>query len=399
MPTCVILSVMPTIRKTFLRATLTMTGTIIGAGIFGVPAVITEAGIVTGSILFWITWLVILATHLLYLELILLRESALKMGKSHSKRHRLPGYVSASLGPWAKYVTAAIQSLQLIGASFAYLIIGGEFVGFLLTRFGVVAGETLFQVVFWLIGALAILLALRAMSKIESVLTWALLFVLTVLVVGAGFQADSTRFVAANWELAFMPIGVFLFSLFGMTIIPEVFEITGRRPARTRHAVILGSFTAALFTWLFGIFVSSAVPAGVAPDRAAMVDLLPGGLWWVLPLVGLFAVLTSFITSAFGLKMMYRIELKQPRIIARLVALGAPLALLFLVPTDFLVALDVVGVFFTGGNALLVVLAAYVAMHHAKERRPFWWRTAAPILAASFFAIVIFDRLLGILGS
>ncbi len=387
------------IRKTFIRATLVMTGTIIGAGIFGVPSVIAEAGVLLGSILFWITWGVVLTTHLLFLELIVLLEKKLKKKKSNSKRHRLPGYTAAALGPWAKYVTAATQSLQLIGASFAYLILGGEFFGILLARANITLPPISLQILFWAIGAVSILLALRVMAKVQSFITWALLVVLVILIASAAWVTDLTHVTGMNWDAAFTPIGVFLFSLFGMTIIPEVFEVTGRRIDRTRRAVVAGSFLAALLTWLFGIFIAMAVPVGVAVDRVAMVNLLPSSLWWTLPALGLFAVLTSFIASAFDLRMMYRIELDQPRIVARFVALGIPLLLLFIAPRNFLEALDVVGTFFSGGNALVVVLAAFVFMRSNKVERPFIWKSVMPFVAAGFFVVVMASRLLGLVAS
>lgn len=386
---------MPGIRKTFLRATLTLTGTIIGAGIFGVPSVMHDVGLFAGTIIFWGTWLVVLTTHLLFLELIACTDGKDKRGGNGDRRHRLPGYVGGSLGRWAKYLSATVQSLQLVGASFAYVILGGEFLSFLLAGFGVSAHLFTLEIVFWAVGAVAILLALQLMAKIESAFTWALLAVLAILIGAAALRVDPSELLVMHWERGFLPVGVFLFALFGMTIIPELFEITGRRTARTRHAIIAGSFTAAILTWLFGVTLAAAVPEGVALDRASMVAILPPSIWWILPLVGLFAVLTSFITTAFALKMMYRIELNRPPWTARFVALGIPFILLFVAARDFLKTVDTVGTFFTGGLAVMVTLAAYGAMQRRNADYPFWWRTVAPLASAGFFITIMLSRLIG----
>lgn len=382
------------IRKTFLRAVLTMVGTIIGAGIFGVPSVISEIGIFAGSVLFWVTFLVVLATHLLYLDLIVGVEDEHERKKSDAKRHRYPGYVAAALGRYGKHAAVAIQSLGLIGANFTYLILGGEFLALLLIPVVPAGDPRMMQVLFWAVGAAAILLTLRVMSKVQSAFTWVLILILGFFIASAAAHADVSRFWGSNGGDLLAPVGIFLFSLFGSTIIPELFEITGRRRERTRRAVIWGTGIAALFTWLFGIAVAAAIPAGVAPDRAAMAALVNEGFWWALPLLGLFAVLTSFVAAAFDLRLMYRIDLRQPRIIAEFVALGVPLAMLFVAPTDFLRALDVVGTFFSGGGAFLTVIAAGVFMHRErKKRRSLWWRAAVPVAVSSFFVLIMLDRL------
>ena len=382
------------LRKTFIRATLTMVGMIIGAGIFGVPSVIADVGIVAGTILFWGTWCVVLATHLLFLELIALSDSSDKK-KKEERRHRLPGYVSGALGSWLKYVTAGVQSFKLIGVSFAYLILGGEFLEMLFLGLGIHVDLVFLEVLFWILGAISILFALRIVSKIESVITWVLLAVLIVIIGSAGMRMDFSQLTFSNWNHAFAPIGIFLFSLFGMTSIPEIFEIAGRRIERSRYAVAVGSFVTALLTWLFGVSIVLAVPAGTPLDRTAMISILPHAIWWTLPLLGLFAVLTSFIINAFTLKMMYQLELKQPIWISRFIALGIPLFLLFILQRDFLKVLDVVGTFFTGGLAVLVTLSAYVVMHREKEAHPFWWRTIIPLFSAGFFIVIMLSRVVG----
>jgi amino acid permease len=49
-------------NRTLVRATLTMIGTIIGAGIFGVPAMFEKTGVLVGTVTFWFIAAIVLAT-------------------------------------------------------------------------------------------------------------------------------------------------------------------------------------------------------------------------------------------------------------------------------------------------------------------------------------------------
>ena len=55
-------------HRSFLQAALAMTGTIVGAGVFGLPAVFARIGFVWGTILYLGLACVVTAMHLLYVE-------------------------------------------------------------------------------------------------------------------------------------------------------------------------------------------------------------------------------------------------------------------------------------------------------------------------------------------
>lgn len=371
-------------KKTLVRATLTVIGTIVGAGIFGVPAMMEKAGALVGTIVFWIVAAVILAAHLLFVELIA-RDPA---------RRRFPGYVGRVFGPWGTRISAVTHTLQLTGANFAYVVLGGLFLSQIASALGVGIGEIVWQILFWIAGVLIVLSALRVVAKIETALTWLLIAVMLLLVAFAVPQADALRFVPRHWAFALAPLGTFIFALFGMMVIPEVHEIAGRRIERTRCAVAVGTIAACLLTWLFGFFIFSAVPPGLASDLGAMARIIsPPFLRFILPLVGLLAVITSFITSAFDLQAMIRIDLEQRAWVGRLATFGVPLVLLFAATRDFLATIDVVGALFAAANGVIIAAAASAAMQKGRKRPMFLWRSAVPAAVASVFLVVIIQRI------
>jgi amino acid permease len=371
-------------RKTFIRATLVMVGTIIGAGIFGVPAMLGRAGILAGSIIFWCIAGLVLATHLLFVEII----ARIK------ERKRLPGYLEHVFGAWAKWPSAVAHTAQIAGGSFLYIILGGEFLRLLAFGFGFDGGSLGFQLFFWFLSSCIVASALRFMAKIEAYLTWALVGLLILMLALAVPQADFSRFAWQNWGSSFGALGVFLFSLVGLSVIPEVFEIAQRKITTTRWAVILGSLASALVTWLFGIFIYAAIRNGSSADFTVMANIFPAFLWLILPVVGFLAVITSFITGAFDLKVMYLVDLKQSKLMSWGAALGLPLALLFILPRNFLSGVETMGALVSASSALLVVIAAFLVMRRDKKRVSIWWRCAAPALAAALFSFIFLQRII-----
>jgi amino acid permease len=374
-------------RKTLVRATLTMIGTIIGAGIFGVPAMFERTGFLVGSVVFWAIALAVLAAHLLFVELI----------ERDPERRRFPGYVGKALGSWAKALGAVMYALELTGANFAYVVLGGLFLLQLVAPFGLAVSTLVWQVLFWIAGVLIVLSALRVVAKIESFLTWLLIAVMVAVIAFAASTADPTRFAPQQWSAAFAPFGIFVFALFGIMAIPEIHEIVNRRKDRTRIAVAVGTLVSALLTWLFGVAVFAGMPIAAssqASDPTVLALILPFTFRWLLPLVGLLAVITSFIVTAFDLQAMLRLDLKQSVLFARIFAFGAPLLLLFLATRDFLNIVDVVGALFTAANGVLACVAAAVVMRHGRVRSSVWWRIVAPAAASAVFIIAIVQRLI-----
>lgn len=369
-------------KKTLVRATLAVIGTIIGAGLFALPAMFARTGVLVGSIVYWVAAAVVLSTHLLFLELI----------RRDSERRRFPGYIGNILGPWAKRLGVMTQGCQLAGVNLAYILLGGEFLGVIAIHLGLAAHPVVWQLLFWAGGALTVFFVLRVMAKIEAVLTWMLIVVLVTIIVFAGFGADPSRFVGQNWTEAAAPLGVFIFAMFGLTVLPEVHEIVARDYKRTRIAVVIGTLISALLGWLFGVFVFAALLAGASSDASAIATILPNGLWVLVPLVGFLAVITSYITATFDMHAILRVDFGRSATMARVVALGLPLFLLVVSQQSFLSVIGFVGGLFTATNGLLVTVAAR-RMLLAERRAPWWWRGVVPIGCAVFYAITIFQRL------
>ena len=103
-------------KRKFLSTAFTLIGTIIGAGILGLPYVFSKTGFFVG--LFWLIFLgVILIFVNLYMGEVTLRTKSI---------HQLPGYSKKYLGKWGKRIMFFAVIFGIYSALLAYLIGEGQ---------------------------------------------------------------------------------------------------------------------------------------------------------------------------------------------------------------------------------------------------------------------------------
>jgi len=371
-------------QKSFVKATLAMLGTVIGAGMFALPAAFHAMGILTGSIVFWLVAIAVLATHLLYVEVILKNATI--------GTHRLPVQAGLLLGPWARRLAYLTHSAQVVGADIAYIILGGEFLSVLAQAIGVHAPLVVWQILFWAGGAATVFIGLRWVATIESKTAWILLGLILLSVFFFARVADGGFVLTMHWIAVPSTIGVFLFALFGWEIVPEVALLLDGDPAKTRLAVAIGSFTAAFSMWLFGVLAYAAIGDTLGTDVGQLASGFPAALFWLLPAVGFFAVVNPFLTLTQSLKTMLRVDAGLSKTWAWVVALGLPLTLFFATSRDFLHTVSFLGAVVASTNGILICAMAYVAFRTSRGR--VWvWYVATPLICATLFVLVLIRRL------
>lgn len=361
-----------------------MLGTIIGAGVFAVPLAMKGPGILLGSIVFWTIALVMLATHLLYAEVIL--------SEKQMTASRMPGQAKRVLGPWAEWVAYISHPLQIIGACLAYVILGGEFLSVLAGSIGLPAQPILWQILFWCGGAITVFVGLKFVVKVESYTVWALIVLLLIAVGFFVSGADGRLFLEAHWAEVLSPLGIFLFALSGWPVVTEVVSLCQRDPLRSRLAVTIGTLSAALLTWLFGVFGFAALGDRLTTDPVAIMHAFPSILFWVIPAVGFFSVASAFLSMMEDLKATLHLDAKLPKLPSWALALVGPLALLFLVTRDFLGTVSLVGTVFGGMNGFLI--AAMALRVRARERQRGWIRFILPSGLVGLFLGVLIWRMM-----
>src|SRR3989338_1796914 len=105
------------LNKDFIKATSSLVGAIIGAGIFGVPFVMAQAGFFVGFAYFVALGVIMLVLHLMYGEVI-----------EHTKgQHRLIGYSRIYLGRKASKLVSVSVVVSMFGSLVVYILLANDF--------------------------------------------------------------------------------------------------------------------------------------------------------------------------------------------------------------------------------------------------------------------------------
>ncbi|KAA0205664.1 hypothetical protein EDM68_05005 [Candidatus Uhrbacteria bacterium] len=370
--------------RSFLRAFLAMVGTIIGAGIFGLPAAFARVGFIPGTLLFFGLAVAVTATHLI------LAEQMLATGHIQ----RLAGVARRGLGEFAFEVTSLTYPLGILAANYAYIILGGEFLAVMARGFGFDMPVPLWQILFWVGGAVTVLFGLKHVARVESYATAALILAIGIALLVAWSVADVRQVATATWRDWHLPFGVFLFSLSGMTVVGEVVDIAGRRRRETYLALTAGTLFSAVLSWAFGVSIFFAAHGYPVRDAADIVSVLPSSAAWLVPLLGFLAVATSYITTAEDLRATFEHDHKWKPYVAMAVTLLTPLVLLAVLSRNFIATIGFIGSIFIGINGLVIAALGYKAMFRHRDYLRHVLGTAGCALLIGVYVFGILQKLL-----
>ena len=349
-------------RKRFILAVLTLVGTIIGVGLFGVPYALSRVGLVPAVGYFVVLTAVQLLQHLFYAEAAIACPDKL----------RLVGLVERYLGRRAKSLAAVSIIFGYWGGLLAYMIVGGTFLHVLLSPY-LGGQEFAYQVAWAIFAATLVRFGLEVIAKISAVATVGLLVAMAV-IFGLGLPHVRLDNLAVLWtgHDLFLPYGVILFSLSGLPAILEMEDILKGRHEKYRHAIILGTLAAAVLTAGFGFLVwgiTGSATTSAAVDGLKLV--LGGGIATVAAAFGFLAVATSFFATAINLQGTFQYDYKLPKTAAWLLTGGVPFAVFLLGAKDFVSIVGFTGAVFGGISAALVALL-YVAVTEKRQvaKRP-----------------------------
>lgn len=334
--------------RQFWYALATLLGTIIGAGILGIPYAATRSGffIALGHIIVIGALVCVLN---LYLGEIVLRTKG---------RHQLVGYASIYLGKPGKAAMLLLQIGVLWGALTAYIIGEGSALAALFE-----GSPAIWSFAFWLAGAALIWRGLRTVAASELALGGLKFLVLAALLAVLFPQISAANLSPLELGQAAYPVGVVLFAFLGFSAIPEVRELLWRRERTLKTVLLAGSGIPII---VYVLFVAAIVgTTGPATPELATAGLRAAGML-ALGLGNLFAVLTMatvFLALGLVLRDLFEYDVGLPRQAALAAAVLPPLAAWLAGAQSFAAVLGISGALFGGGMAVLVVL-----MHRAAAR-------------------------------
>jgi tyrosine-specific transport protein len=342
-------------RNKLAIAVTTLVGTVVGAGILGIPYVIAKTGFLYGALLIILIGLAYVFVNLFVGEIVLRTK----------KQHQLPGYAEKYLGKWGKSIMAISVLIGAYGALIAYLIGEGA------TLYSIFGFGTplLYSLIFFVVVFFIISKGVKATGKAELILI-SLLFLVIILI--GFFSYDKIEMVnlsTLDISKILIPYGVIIFAFLGLPSIPEMQEQLGKEKKKMKKAIILGSIIPIVLYLVFSLIIVGIIGLEnfevLQPnERIATVALS----LYSHPILGIFANLlavlamfTSFLTIGIAMTEIYEYDYGLRRIWALLLTFSLPLLIVLLNFTDFIAVLGLTGAIAGGLDGILIILMYWKA--------------------------------------
>jgi len=318
-------------NKKFFLALAVLIGTIVGAGIFGIPYVISKSGVLPGVFYFIILGLAVLILHLVFGEIILRTK----------ERYGLSGYAQKYLGKNGKLIVTISMIIGITGTLLAYIIIGGNFLKIIFSPFSNLSSFR-FGIIFWLVLIYFVFRGIKIVAPIE-IFTNSAFFIIIFIVFS--FLLPKLNFDLINLRNFFLPYGVIMFSLTGFAAMPEIADIL-KTPGERKSfkKVIIVSSIASIVLYLFFSLAVVGV-SGKMTSKEALSGLVPFLGQKIIILGALFGLITiadSFLIVCLYFRNSLIYDYHLSKITASSIASFLPL-ILFLKFQDFILIIGFVG--------------------------------------------------------
>ncbi|MBZ1345459.1 MAG: hypothetical protein KY055_02420 [Candidatus Nealsonbacteria bacterium] len=330
-----------------IYAIATLSGTIIGVGLFALPYVTLKVG-------FW----VILGYFLVLGPLVILIHQFFgELALRTPDYKRLPGFAKIYLGKRGEKIAYGSTILGIFGAILAYLIVGGEFLFELLSPiFG--GGSLIYTLFYFLIGAALIFFGIKAIAKVQF---WGLILFFIILF-AMFFRAEpfitiENLFPSPDFSHIFLPYGIILFSLWGAALIPEAEEMLGRQKKLLLKIIPIAIFIPAV-VYLFFIYLVLGI-TGPQTTETALLGLravLGDGIVSLVLFFGVLTTFTSFIALGLTLKKVFWYDLKLTKNLSWAITCFVPLLLFLIGIKQFIPVIAFVGGVMIGIDGILILL-------------------------------------------
>lgn len=347
-------------RKHFYYALAILVGTTVGGGIFGLPYVIAQAGLLTSFFYFLILGGVVLLTTLFFSEIIL----------STEEDHRLVGYAEKYLGKKGEVIVTISTIVGMVGALLAYIIIGGNFLKIILPSVGLSATHLSF--LFWLVLSFFVYKGIKLIAPAEMIMNICLI---TILVLVFGFampHIEPQNFQLIDLSNMFMPFGVILFALVGWTALPEMAELFQSREDHKdyKNIIIFGMGIVVLLYLLFSAAVVGV--SGMETTQEAFEGLIPflgPNIVRLGASLGVLAVAASFLVLSLYLKDTFKYDFGVASWKSFLATSIPPVVLFALGMDNFVGVLGVTGTIIGALEGTAIVLI-FMKVKNKRDREP-----------------------------
>jgi tyrosine-specific transport protein len=329
------------------EAVFLITGMTIGAGILGLPYVVSRVGVIIGVLMIVVLGLVMMLLNLMVGEI------AVRTRQDF----QLAGFAGKYLGKGVKNFMSLMLIFGFFGTLLAYVVGEGRALS------AIFGGDPVYwSVFFWSIGSIFIWRGLQTIKKLEMILSMVVIAIITGLSIFIFGKFNVSNFFYTDLTKIFLPYGVIMFALSGSAAVAEAHAILPNDPKKYRKAVILGSAIPIFVYVLFALSVAAF--SGLNTTEVATVGLGNSLGGWAVIAGNVFAILamgTGFMGFGVALKQIFVWDYKVNKNLAEFTVIAVPIILFLFGIRSFVVVLDIVGGLFIGLEAIVLVAVAYMA--------------------------------------
>ncbi len=333
--------------KNLLFAVSIIVGMTIGAGIFGLPYVVSKSGIIPALFYFLILGGVTLLLNLLFGEIILRTKDT----------HRLVGYAEKYIGRWGKSLIT-ISSFLGGGTLLAYIILAGDFLNILITPWTAI-GSFYLGLIFWLVLSLLIFIGIKIVAPLELFSNAAFLIIVVAIFLFAIPQISLQNFILYNASNLILPYGVILFAFSGLAAIPEVGEIlkTDEELLSYKKAIILSFIIIFLIYLLFSAAIVGISGKGTTQDALAGLTKIFGfKIIFIGLLAAVITIADSFLIIGIYLKNILVYDYKLSKPLASFIVTALPLVFYLAGLRSFISLVGLLGALVVAVESIAVIL-------------------------------------------
>ncbi|MDP1880243.1 MAG: aromatic amino acid transport family protein [Parachlamydiaceae bacterium] len=353
-----------------LGGSFLIAGTTIGGGMLALPVTTSQVGFIPAVIIFFICWLFMASTGLLFLEI----------SQWMKREANIVTMAEGTLGQIGKWIAWVVYLFLFYCLTVAYIVGCGNI---LVEMSGSQISDWLAPIIFVILFAPLIMIPTVLASRLNILLVIGLALSYFGFVFLGFSHVKADLLLTHDWSYAMytLPISFVAFAYQG--IIPTLFTYMHHDVAKTRKAILIGSFIPLIayiiWEWLILGIVPFDGPQGLK-------DALMAGHNAVYPLkfflknnfiyllgqsFAFFALVTSFLGVSLGLRDFLADGLKikknlKGKLTLALLVFFIPLMIAVTYPHIFLISLDYAGGF---GSAILLGLLPILMVWSGRYRQ------------------------------
>lgn len=364
--------------REFFYATAILIGTIVGAGMFGIPYVVAQSGFLVGAIFLFGLAGVTLIIHLIYGEIVCRTE----------QKHRLVGYAEKYLGIWGKRIVTIALLFGLYGALLVYIIITGEFLSVIFSP--LIGGSPLvYSLIFFVISVFAVFKDLVLVKRLELIMTLFLIFIIFLIFFSGLPHFDTSNLKTFNLKYFFLPYGVIFWALAGGSAIPEIREVFKTDGKKYKKAIIFGTLIPVLLYFLFMFITIGMSGAHTTPEPfEGLTGLLGNEIIILGAILGVLASMTSFFVLGVSLKKIFWYDYKMNKNLSWFLVCVIPLVGFLFGLREFIPIISFLGVVLGALEGTSIILI-YKKAKKLGDREPEYSLKIPNILVYSLILIFV----------